>query len=256
MGVTKVLVVDDNKDLREVMTSFLMKFDGIQVVDTATDGVEALEKLELSKPDVIVLDSIMPKLDGFGFLEELRSKNIKIPKTIMVTANASDETVAEAMSLGVSHFMAKPFDMNSLAKRIKNTHNPIVFKSEITESVNFDLETEITSILKDVGVPAHIRGYSFMRESITLAVHNPDVLNYITKGLYPQVASKNATTASRVERAIRHAIEVAWARGSYEQKEKLFGYTIDADRGKPTNSEFIALISDKLRLEMKKYNVV
>ncbi len=256
--MTKVMLVDDNEELVETIASYLGKFDDLKVVGTASNGVEALEKLSDIKPDIIILDSIMPKLDGFGFLEILNKNNDIKPKTIMVTANTSDESVSSAMDLGVQCFMAKPFNLDSLAQRVRTISQPIKQGKLINileeEKEDFDLESKITEILKDIGVPAHIRGYSFMRESIMLAVHNADVLNYITKGLYPEIAIKNSTTPSRVERAIRHAIEVAWSRGSYEQKEKLFGYTIDANRGKPTNSEFIALIADKLRLEMRKYN--
>ncbi len=257
--MTKIMLVDDNKELVETISSYLGKFDDLTVVGTASNGVDALEKLPSVNPDIIILDSIMPKLDGFGFLETLNKTTDKKPKTIMVTASTSDETVSTAMSLGVQCFMAKPFNLDSLAQRVRSVSSPVkpsrtvdFFKDNTEEE--YDLESKITEILRDIGVPAHIRGYAFMRESIMLSVHNADVLNYITKGLYPEIASSNNTTASRVERAIRHAIEVAWSRGSYEQKEALFGYTIDANRGKPTNSEFIALIADKLRLEMRKFN--
>ncbi|MFV0519255.1 MAG: sporulation transcription factor Spo0A [Lachnospirales bacterium] len=255
--MTTVMLVDDNEELVETIVSFFGKFDDLKVVGTASNGIDALEQLPKIKPDIIILDSIMPQLDGFGFLEMLNKNVVDKPKTIMVTANTSEESISTAMELGVQCFMAKPFNLDSLAQRVRTISQPIKpGKIDILEEQKgaFDLEEKITNILKDIGVPAHIRGYSFMRESIILAVHNADVLNYITKGLYPEIAIKNSTTPSRVERAIRHAIEVAWSRGSYEQKEKLFGYTIDANRGKPTNSEFIALIADKLRLEMRKYN--
>ncbi len=258
--MTKIMLVDDNQELVETIASYLGNFDDLTVVGTASNGVDALEKLPSVNPDIIILDSIMPKLDGFGFLETLNKTNEKKPKTIMVTASTSDETVSTAMSLGVQCFMAKPFNLDSLAQRVRSVSSPakpnkvVDYIEEEKQEDDFDLESKITEILRDIGVPAHIRGYAFMRESIMLSVHNADVLNYITKGLYPEIAIKNNTTASRVERAIRHAIEVAWSRGSYDQKEKLFGYTIDANRGKPTNSEFIALIADKLRLEMRRLN--
>ncbi|MFV0441897.1 MAG: sporulation transcription factor Spo0A [Lachnospirales bacterium] len=258
--MTKIMLVDDNQELVETIASYLGTFEDFSIVGTASNGVDALEQIDTVSPDLIILDSIMPRLDGFGFLEALNKSNGTKPKTIMVTANTSDETVAAAIELGVGCFMAKPFNLDSLVGRIRNLASPIKNIKNINILTEdkvispFDLETKTTEILKDIGVPAHIRGYVFMRESIILAVHDADVLNYITKGLYPEIAIKNNTTPSRVERAIRHAIEVAWSRGSYEQKERLFGYTIDANRGKPTNSEFIALIADKLRLEMKKHN--
>lgn len=255
--MTKVLIVDDNTELREVVSSFLMKYEDLEVLESAKDGKDALEKLRVENPDVILLDSIMPNLDGLGFLEQVNSNGLKLPKTIMVTANTADDTVRQAIALGVNSVVAKPFDLQSLAQRVRTINNSFILPpnslaNEPTEA--YDLEGEVTMLLKDIGVPAHIRGYHFMREAIMYAVADPDVLNYVTKGLYPKVAKNNATTASRVERAIRHAIEVAWSRGNLDQKESLFGYTIDANRGKPTNSEFIALISDKLRLEMKRTN--
>lgn len=248
----KVLLSDDNVDFCGVLKSYLSTKNDIDVVDVAYDGESAYEKVFEHKPDVVVLDGIMPKLDGLGFLEKVQNSEEKInTKFIMLTALTTEDVTQSALNLGVSYYMAKPFDMESLVQRIRSTKSGNVQNNNLQSRQDISIETRVTQILHEIGVPAHIRGYHYMRESIILAIADIDMLNYITKELYPCIAKKYNTTPSRVERAIRHAIEVAWSRGILDSKNNIFGYTINANRGKPTNSEFIALIADRLRLELK-----
>ncbi len=257
-----VLVVDDNVDYCEAISTYINKQDGLRVVDVAHNGISALEKIKSKKPNVVLLDEIMPELDGLSVLSKLsEDEDFKSyrPKVIMISAVTAERVTMEAINLGVDYYMAKPVDMQSLIKRISSINDTMTktnsfeidntLKKQIKNS--YSLEARVTTLLHEIGVPAHIRGYNYMRESILIAVDNIDVLNYITKELYPEIAKRCGTTPSRVERAIRHAIEVAWSRGNLETKDNLFSYTINVNKGKPTNSEFIALIADRLRLEMK-----
>lgn len=258
----KVLVVDDNVDYCEAMTTYINSQESLNVVGVAHNGVQALEKIKNYAPNVVLLDEIMPELDGLSVLSRLNDDEFKMnrPKVIMISAVTAERVTNEALNLGVDYYMAKPIDMKSLVKRIENVNNIVVSQTSSFEIDNtnkqiknnsYSLEARVTTLLHEIGVPAHIRGYNYMRESILIAVDNIDVLNYITKELYPEIAKRCGTTPSRVERAIRHAIEVAWSRGNLETKDNLFSYTINVNKGKPTNSEFIALIADRLRLEMK-----
>lgn len=208
-----------------------------------------------------VIDGIMPRLDGIGVLERLqKNPDMHQPITIILSALSQDKVVQRAMELGVGYYMMKPFDLEALSQRIRQLmqEQPAVKPAGSVFAAaapaaqgTVDLETRVTNILHEIGVPAHIRGYHYMREAIMMSVNDMDVLNYITKELYPSIAKKCNTTPSRVERAIRHAIEVAWNRGKVEVIHELFGYTVNNHKGKPTNSEFIALIADRLRLEQK-----
>ena len=257
MNKIKVLFADDNKEYCDVIASYLEKQGDIDVVDFAYDGLSAYKKICELKPDVAILDGIMPKLDGLGVLEKLDIKNSKDahPMCIILSAIKQEKIVQRAIELGADYYMAKPCDIEILVKRIRQLNNNILPNRNILfrgSSRELNLESEITNILHNIGVPAHIRGYHYIREAILMAVEDIDILNYITKELYPAIAKKCDTTSSRVERAIRHAIEVAWNRGKTEEIDKYFGYTINNTKGKPTNSEFIALISDRLRLELKK----
>ena len=261
----KVLLADDNKDFCDVVSSYLNKMDDIQVIAVAHDGVEAYQKILVSKPDIAILDGIMPRLDGLGVMEKLNQNDgtHPIPICMMLSAMAQERITQKAISLGVEYYMVKPFDMESLVARIRQLYNEkhnnapkdksnTNFSNQTNQQrAEVNLETKVTNILHEIGVPAHIRGYHYMREAIIMAVHDIDVLNYITKELYPSIAKKCNTTPSRVERAIRHAIEVAWSRGKVDAIDNLFGYTVNNHKGKPTNSEFIALIADRLRLELK-----
>lgn len=248
-----VLLADDNKDFCDILKNYLEKQPDIEILDMAFDGLKAYEKILTLRPDVVLLDEVMPHLDGIGVLEKL--SNVKDLKTmcIMLTAVTQEQVTQKAFSLGAKHYIAKPFDMELLVSRIRQVKEVVGIKNDNKFGLNnnIDLETRVTNILHEIGVPAHIRGYHYMREAIMMAIDDIDVLNYITKELYPSIAKKCNTTPSRVERAIRHAIEVAWSRGRIDAIDSLFGYTINNHKGKPTNSEFIALIADRLRLELK-----
>lgn len=255
-----VLLADDNKDFCDVMANYLDMLDDIKVVGVANDGLEAYEKIIEWQPDVAIVDGIMPRLDGLGLLEKLNENQTnKKPICIMLSAMAQEKVTQRALDLGASYYIAKPFDMESLVARIRQFKlNGAgvggAEKNDVKAAQNtgaISLEARVTNILHEIGVPAHIRGYHYMREAIMMAVNDLDVLNYITKELYPSIAKKCNTTPSRVERAIRHAIEVAWSRGRVDAIDNIFGYTVNNHKGKPTNSEFIALIADRLRLELK-----
>lgn len=266
----KILLADDNKDFCDVVGGYLNKQEDIEVCGVAYDGVDAFNKIRDLHPDIAIIDGIMPRLDGLGVLEKLsKSTNfVSKPICIMLSAMSQEKITQRALELGAEYYIVKPFDMESLATRIRQLKyektgkvpsaplpvNQNILPSQTAASAAhsaYDLETKVTNILHEIGVPAHIRGYHYMREAIIMSVNDMDVLNYITKELYPSIAKKCNTTPSRVERAIRHAIEVAWNRGKIEAIDTLFGYTINNHKGKPTNSEFIALIADRLRLEQK-----
>ena len=264
-----VLVADDNSDFTMTLSSYLEKEEQIQIVGIAKDGNEAYEKALELKPDILLLDIIMPHLDGLGVLEKLGETNLeKSPLVIILSAVGQDKITQKAISLGAQYYIVKPFDINVLIKRMKELKNyqPTQLKGGfITREIKAqyidiapdkkknqeNLEALVTNIIHEVGVPAHIKGYQYLREAIMMVIKDTDVINQITKQLYPEIADKYHTTPSRVERAIRHAIEVAWGRGQSDTVDNIFGYTISAAKGKPTNSEFIAMIADKLRLELK-----
>ena len=262
----RVLIADDNQEFANTLASYLRKENDMEVVGMAKDGLEAVNMIESKEPDIAILDVIMPHLDGIGVLEKVNElKGTKKPICIMLSAVGQDKITQRAVSLGAEYYMVKPFDIELLIKRIKELKNYKPSKNmnyvsrEIktqyitveNEKDEENLEALVTNLIHEVGVPAHIKGYQYLREAIMMVVKDIDVINQITKSLYPQIAQKFSTTPSRVERAIRHAIEVAWGRGQQEAVESIFGYTISASKGKPTNSEFIAMIADKLRLELK-----
>ena len=253
---TKVLIADDNQDFSRTLSSYINNQDDMEVISMAKDGNEAVEMIAKNNPDIVLLDVIMPHLDGLGVLEKVNEMELsKKPVCIMLSAVGQDKITQKAISLGAEYYVVKPFDIELLIKRIKEIkyHQPNQTSNYfITESKKEEnLEALVTNIIHEVGVPAHIKGYQYLREAIMMVVNDIDVINQITKSLYPKIAAKYNTTPSRVERAIRHAIEVAWGRGQQEAVENIFGYTISASKGKPTNSEFIAMIADKLRLELK-----
>lgn len=251
----RILLADDNKDFCDMLISFFSKHDGVDICGVAYDGKQALEKIEELKPDIAIIDGIMPVLDGFDVLESLGKKEGEKPVCIILSAINNDKFAERAIELGAAHYILKPFDLESLLNKINQLANEgsgeKTSKTPAGANKDYLLEARVTQILHEIGVPAHIRGYHYMREAIIMSVNDMDVLNYITKELYPSIAKKCNTTPSRVERAIRHAIEVAWNRGKVDAIDALFGYTIDNHKGKPTNSEFIALIADRLRLEQK-----
>ena len=254
-----ILMADDNREFCDAIVSYLEKQDDFNVVDIAHDGMEAYNKINQLQPDIAIIDGVMPKLDGLGVLEKLNLGNTQgyAPICIILSAITQDKITQKAIELGAEYYIAKPFDLESLVMRIRQLKeqlkNPVQMPAQNRSARHqeLSLEAKITSILHEIGVPAHIRGYHYMREAIMMAVNDLDILNYITKELYPTIAKKCNTTPSRVERAIRHAIEVAWSRGKVEIIDSMFGYTISTHKGKPTNSEFVALIADRLRLELK-----
>ena len=262
-----VIIADDNKEFCNILNDYLLNQKDIIVTGIAKDGLEALKLIEDKKPDLVILDIIMPHLDGLGVLERLNAMNINpMPRIIVLSAVGQDKITQRAITLGADYYVIKPFDMNVLTRRIRQMfNNTIMNKDEVKRSISFagdgelkssqddpaDLKQEITNIIQEIGDPAHIKGYMYLREAITMVVNNMELLSAVTKELYPSIAKKYNTTASRVERAIRHAIEVAWSRGQVETINKIFGYTIHNDKGKPTNSEFIAMVADKLRLKNK-----
>ncbi len=252
-----ILIAGDNKDFCDILSSHLDKQPDMTVIAIAKDGEEAFERIAADKPDIALLDGIMPKLDGIGVLEKINEHPEKLPtKCIILTAITREQITRRAFELGAYYYIAKPFDPDLLIARIRQLREPVNTSSQmgsicLARNSEYALERRVTNILHEIGVPAHIRGYHYMREAILMAINDNDVLNYITKELYPTIAKKCNTTPSRVERAIRHAIEVAWSRGKVDAIDSLFGYTINSHKGKPTNSEFIALIADRLRLELK-----
>ena len=267
MKKIRIGLVDDNKDFCDVVTENLLKQSNMEIIFTAHDGLEAIDELNKGKcPDILILDLIMPHMDGFGVLEALNSLELKTyPRVIMTSAVGQDTIIQKAISLGAQYYLVKPINMSLLIKRINQMSESIgdLFIKEAGSSnlkksmllrdsfTSNDLEIDITNLIHEIGVPAHIKGYQYLRDAITLVVENMDLMSAVTKELYPAVAAINNTTPSRVERAICHAIELSWNRGKLETLNKLFGYTVQNDKGKPTNSEFIAIISDKLRLERK-----
>lgn len=256
-----IVIADDNKEFRLILKDFLMSKNCFDVVDMADDGLKAVESIEKYQPDILILDIIMPHLDGLGVLEKLHKKELKkFPKVIILSAVGHDKVTQRAINMGVDYYIVKPFNFESFAERllqisefetsrVQNKNKEIVYNEKVNTEIS--LEVKITEILHEVGVPAHIKGYQYLRTSIIEVVKNIELLGAITKELYPNIAALYCTTPSRVERAIRHAIEVAWTRGKIETINNIFGYTIHNNKGKPTNSEFIAMISDKLRLEQK-----
>ncbi len=257
MKLHTVVIADDNKDFNNLVGDYIDKDGTFQVVGKAYNGNELLEIAKQEKPDIIILDVIMPELDGLGVLEKINGGSLPYePKIIMLSAVGQDKITKRAMALGADYYIVKPFELDSLVNRMRQlVDNTFEFDNEVrrefvnekTTKKNF--QYEITTILHEIGVPAHIKGYIYLREAIQMVIDDLDLLTAVTKELYPSIASKHDTTASRVERAIRHAIEVAWSRGRVETIDSIFGYTIDNHKGKPTNSEFIAMVADKLRLE-------
>ncbi|HLR80063.1 MAG TPA: sporulation transcription factor Spo0A [Bacillota bacterium] len=248
-----VCLVDDNKELIQLMEDFFDEQEDIRVIGTAHNGRECLEMLEEKEPDVIVLDIIMPHVDGLAVLNTLKEMDeTHKPHVIMLTAFGQEEVMKKAVALGASYFILKPFDLEHLADQIRQVQGIPSFsltKRGKKREKKRDLEASITNIIHEIGVPAHIKGYMYLREAITMVYNDIELLGSITKVLYPDIAKKFKTTSSRVERAIRHAIEVAWSRGNVDSISALFGYTVSISKAKPTNSEFIAMVADRLRLE-------
>lgn len=262
MGKLNVAISDDNELTLELLGDIVSSDSELQVIGTAKDGEEAYHLIKEKEPDVVLLDIVMPKLDGLGVLDRIRADGTmkNRPAFLMVSAVGNECITEDAFAKGADYYIMKPFDYTQILDRIKSVRNRRNVKKvhQHTEagkdilSLQQSLEEDVTEMIHEVGVPAHIKGYQYLREAIVMSVNNMDMLNSVTKVLYPGIAKKYQTTPSRVERAIRHAIEVAWSRGKMDTLDELFGYTISNGKGKPTNSEFIALITDKIRLQMRK----
>lgn len=252
MKKIKVLMIDDNINLTEMVKEYFKDNQKIEVTSCHYNGEEGLDAVINEQYDIILLDLIMPKKDGMYILEELNKRNIT--KNIIVESSYnSPEVIRKVSEYGVNYYILKPFELLDLENRILE-----VFKQLDSKSINLynnNLEISITRMLHELGMPSHIKGYQYIREGIMMIYNNPEIIGGITKELYPDVASKYDTTVSRVERAIRHAIEVSWNRGNWDLMEEIFGHSVDIDKAKPTNSEFIVTIADKLRLEFKNQRV-
>ena len=257
----KVLIADDNTEFGEIVCEYLADQPDIEVVGLAEDGVKAIEMIQEHHPDITILDIIMPHLDGLGVLEKTISMENR-PLFIILSAVGQDKITQQALALGAQYYIVKPFDMDILVDRLrqlKNGDNPAIIRQSFPKRPTASLfnnapkptkiEAQVTQIMREVGVPAHIKGYQYIRDAVIMVIKDIELISSVTKRLYPELAKQYSTTPSRVERAIRHAIEVAWTRGQVETINDLFGYTINTKKGKPTNSEFIAMIADKLRLE-------
>ena len=252
---TTVLIADSGEDFCTGLIAALQRSDGFQVVGTANDGEQAIRQILDRKPDVLVLDLMLSKQDGISVLKAISGMDRR-PVTLATSAFVTEYVSSAAANLGVRYLMLKPCDMTALVERLEEIRGGESLRVPAPRRPDkTSIEAMVTSIIHEIGVPAHIKGYQYLREAIIIAVNDMDVINAITKVLYPQVAKTFGTTPSRVERAIRHAIEVAWDRGDLDTLQRFFGYTVSNTKGKPTNSEFIALIADKLQLQLKGQNV-
>ncbi len=253
---TSVLIADDNRNFCDEMSDYIKASDDLCLAGVAYDGDEAYGMICTTRPDVVILDIIMPKRDGISLLKKLaNTKMTKRPLYIAHSVTDNEKVMESCMAAGAGYYILKPQSCEAVADTIRSlTAASCEAASKIRTKEpekQQDLETTVTEFMHELGLPAHIKGYQYIRTAIMMVVLDMDLLNYITKQLYPDIAKKYNSTSSRVERAIRHSIEVAWTRGRPETMNNIFGYTIDIDKGKPTNSEFIAMVADKIRLQIK-----
>ena len=257
----KVVVADSCMETRKELCSLIHHSEDMELVGDMGNGKVAYQCIMEQKPDVVLVEVVLPEIDGLGVIEKVRAEyeGRQKPAFIVIGTISSDHMVECAFQAGADYYIMKPFHSTSVISRVRQvmqygkSHLKVLHNTEYEKTmVVYDLETEVTEIIREIGIPAHIKGYQYIREGILMSVDDINMLNYITKLLYPTIAKKYKTTSSSVERAIRHAIEVAWSRGKIEVLEEMFGYTISAGKGKPTNSEFIALIADKVRLQHKR----
>ena len=259
MEQLSVAIADDNQKILNVLGEIVSADRELDLVGKAKNGEEMCQIIKDRQPDVVLLDLIMPKMDGLTVMEKVgQDRTIhKRPYFIVITAVGQEKITEDAFNKGANYYIMKPFNNQMLLERIKSVRNMARGSDRKCEDGHAEtvsgenLETRVTNMLHEIGIPAHIKGYHYLRDAIIMAVNDMDVLNAITKILYPTVAKKYQTTSSRVERAIRHAIEVAWSRGKLDTLDELFGYTVSTGKGKPTNSEFIALIADTIQLEYR-----
>lgn len=251
MERTRLLIIDDNKSLVDMIKEYFSDHADIKVTLEAYDGAEGFRLIEKKKDeyDIILLDLIMPNRDGISVLEEMKKKEID-KKVIVLTSYNTQDMIRKVSEMGASYFMLKPFELSDLENRIVEVAEGIKYGGKSIDLYHNNLQKSITNTLHELGVPSHIKGYQYIREGITLVFQKPELVGGITKELYPEIAKKYETTVSRVERAIRHAIEVSWNRGNWQLMEEIFGHSVDIDKAKPTNSEFIVTVADKLRLEL------
>ena len=261
MEKINVAIADDNVRMVEILDSIVKRDQELNLVGKANNGEDVYRIIREKEPDVVLLDLIMPKIDGLSVMEKVsHDKTIKKqPKFIVISAIGQEGITEDALRLGAYYYIMKPFDNEMVLRRMKSVgnskklpeKNDNLFQKANQEIECPDLEQQVTEIIHEVGIPAHIKGYHYLRDAIIMIIEDGELLNSITKILYPTIAKRNKTTSSRVERAIRHAIEVAWSRGNLEVLNAMFSYTISTGKGKPTNSEFIALIADRIRLQNK-----
>ncbi len=264
MEKLNIAIADDNERVVEMLDDILRKEASVQIVGIARNGEDVLDIIKDKEPDVVLLDIIMPKMDGISVMERVRRDTSlkKQPRFVVISAIGQEDVTEDAFNVGAGYYIMKPFSKEMLISKVKNNKEKTegafreakgyaAANEKAKELGIHELETEVTNIIHEIGVPAHIKGYHYLRDAIIMSVNDIEMLNSITKVLYPTIAKKYQTTSSRVERAIRHAIEVAWGRGKMDTIDELFGYTVSNGKGKPTNSEFVALISDKIRLEYK-----
>ena len=276
MENVNVVIVDDNPMILNTLDEVISSEAGLSVIGRADNGKDAIDMIKDTQPDVVLLDLVMPQMDGITVVENIKKKTsmLKNPAFIILSAVGGEQMTEEAFQAGANYFLMKPFDKDILVNKIrrigKRPVRPVpgkVLEAPLKaatpeeaamnreEYMKEHLETDITKMLHELGIPAHIKGYQYLRDAISMVVRDREMMEAATKILYPEIAKKNYTSSSRVERAIRHAIEVAWGRGSLEVIDELFGYTISTGKGKPTNSEFIALIADKICLDYKKIGI-
>lgn len=256
----RVLAADDNREFCSILRDYFTNEPDFEIVDVCANGTEVLDVMSKKEIDVLILDLIMPYMDGIGVLEKIAGMNLEPrPKIIILTAFGQESITQKAQQLGADYYILKPFNLQVLGDRVRQLTRDVRPASEKPSSssvimpavVPKNLELEVTRIIHEIGVPAHVKGYQYLRAAIMLVTEEINYLGAVTKELYPTIAKTYDTTPSRVERAIRHAIELAWDRGDIDRINKLFGYTINGEKGKPTNSEFIAIVADKLRLASK-----
>lgn len=276
MENVNVVIVDDNPMILNTLDEVISSEAGLSVIGRADNGKDAIDMIKDTQPDVVLLDLVMPQMDGITVVENIKKKTsmLKNPAFIILSAVGGEQMTEEAFQAGANYFLMKPFDKDILVNKIrrigKRPVRPVpgkVLEAPLKaatpeeaamnreEYMKEHLETDITKMLHELGIPAHIKGYQYLRDAISMVVRDREMMEAVTKILYPEIAKKNYTSSSRVERAIRHAIEVAWGRGSLEVIDELFGYTISTGKGKPTNSEFIAPIADKICLDYKKIGI-
>ena len=276
MENVNVVIVDDNPMILNTLDEVISSEAGLSVIGRADNGKDAIDMIKDTQPDVVLLDLVMPQMDGITVVENIKKKTsmLKNPAFIILSAVGGEQMTEEAFQAGANYFLMKPFDKDILVNKIRRTGKrpvrpvpgkvleaPLKAATPEEAAMNREeymkehLETDITKMLHELGIPAHIKGYQYLRDAISMVVRDREMMEAVTKILYPEIAKKNYTSSSRVERAIRHAIEVAWGRGSLEVIDELFGYTISTGKGKPTNSEFIALIADKICLDYKKIGI-